>query len=626
MRNIRTTKDLFRPEYELYIGTAYAIAGGATILLSGSVVGSVGWLIGLVCFVITARWWIVSRPRIKRKLMLITNYFYFEKVSKVRERNMTDKDHVFVGRAFEWGAEHASEYHRIASMSSTLQELHLPKLFTRKHSEDTIKLGGQTFMHGLGDEKETFVKKEAFYGHTLILGLPGTGKTTLLNMLSTGTLNRGNFNLIIDPKPDADWEARMRKECAKMGMPFHFFSTSHPTKSVRIDVLRDYERVTDIPQRIIDSSNAKSSDGDDPFKKFTWKCINQVVQAMHYVSIPAQLTSISYYLRNAPIELTELCLVQFFKDLYPNPAEFENKKRQMKMREPIPGAKAGDVLGMIEYYNDPNNVSKDQRNQAVDGIVTFIMHDKTHRDKMLSSTDPLFDQLNASPLDKLLSPNLNEMMADDHTNYILNLEEMLESGGCLYVSLSSMGDSAMAGIIGKLLLSAVSSAASRRYAHEQGEGRRVSLFVDEAHACLNDKLIDLLAVGRGAKYELYLSSQTIPDFEAKTDSATAKRVLGLTSNMFALRVTDPDTKMWVSDQFSTIDVDTYSIAKQDRSGASMSIVEDMAIGHTETISKESKDLFPASAQGNLPNLQYMARMQSGQKLKGRIPIMTEDEE
>lgn len=624
MRNISTTKDLFRPEYELYMGTAYALAGAITIFISGTVVGSVGFMVGLACFLLAARWLVVSRPRIKRKLMLITNYFYFEKVSTVRVRNIEDKEHVFIGKCFEWGAEHASDYHRIASMSSDLRELRLPKILTRKSSKDTIKLGGQTYIHGLGTEKPTYVLASAFYGHTIILGLPGTGKTTLLNLLSTGTLNRGNFNLIIDPKPDADWEKRMRKECKIMGVPFHYFSTSHPSRSVRIDVLRDYERVTDIPQRILDSTNSKSSDGDDPFKKFTWKCINQVVQAMHYVSIPAQIKSISYYLRNAPIELAELCLVQFFTDLYPNQKEFEEKKRLMKMRDPLPGAKAGDVMGMIEFYSDPKNVSKEQRHQAVDGILALLQHDKTHRDKMLSSTDPLFDQLCASPLDKLLSPNLSELLDNDQNAYILNLEEMLETGGCLYVSLSSMGDSAMAGIIGKLLLSAISSAASRRYAHEEGKGRRVSLFVDEAHACLNDKLIDLLAVGRGASYELYISSQTIPDFEAKTDAATAKRVLGLTSNMFALRVSDPDTKLWVSEQFSTIDVDTYSIAKQDRSGASMSIVEDMAIGHTETITKATKDLFPPSAQGNLPNLQYMARMQTGQKLKGRIPIMTED--
>jgi conjugal transfer pilus assembly protein TraD len=501
-------------------------------------------------------------------------------------------------------------------MSTDLNEMKLPAIFRHKQRSVTEKLGGKPFIHAIGNETDQYLLTDAFYGHSILFGSPGTGKTTLLNMLSTGTLNRGNFNLIIDPKPDSDWEKRMRKECEVMGVPFHYFSTSHPTKSVRIDPLRDYERVSDIPQRIIDVATAKSSDANDPFLKFTWKCVNQVVQAMHYVSIPAQLKSISYYLRFAQNELADMVLRRFFEEHFKE-GSFAGKLRQMKASD----GSVGSLLAMIEYYQD--NIKKDARLPEVDGIVTFVTHDRSHREKMLSSTDPLFEQLTSAPLDKLLSPNLDELLNDDPNSYILNLEEMLENGGCLYIALNSMADSSMAGAIGKLILSAVSSAASRRYSFEEGKGRRVSLFCDEAHACLNDKLIDLLAVGRGAQFEIVLSTQTLNDFEAKADAATAKRLLGLASNLFALRVGDDATQKYVSENFGEVDAKKITYAKQDRdSGAN--IMSEHSSGYSETLDKESKLMFPPQAVGDIPNLQYIARTQSGKKIKGRIPILLDD--
>lgn len=619
LRGVSDTKDLFRPEFEFYISSGYASAAIATLAMSNGI-GLAPYALSAVALSIAAKYAAKATPRIKQKQRLKNNYFWRKSLAELRAFNLDNPDRVYLGKGFEWGPEHAALYERINSMSSDLSELHLPKIFEKGAAEETEILGGRPYIHGIGEEREVDIMASALYGHTIILGLPGTGKTTLLNMLSTGTLNRQNFNIIVDPKPDPDWKERMERECEIMGVPFYDFSTSNASKSVRIDVLKDYDKDTDIPSRIMDVTKSTAADDSDSFKEFAWKCINQIVQAMHYVSIPAQITSVSRYLRYDYNELAESCLTKFYIDFFGGEQVFINKRSNMKSE----GGENGSLTAMIEYYLDNKKVPPGKRVDPVSLIIDFVNHDRSHRSKMLASTDPLFDQLTASPLDKLLSPKLSDELEHSIEGKILNLEEMLSSGGCLYISLNSMGDSKLSGNIAKLILSAISSVASRRYDQDGGEGRRVSLFVDEAHAALNEKLIDLMAVGRGAKFEVYLSTQTANDLEAKTDAATANRVLGLASNLFALRVADIKTKEYIASNFDEVNVQSIGYAKGDRAGGSSSLIGDAATTFTETISQEKVVSFPPGAQGNMPTLQCIARMQDGKKYKLRIPILIEE--
>ncbi|KJG37623.1 hypothetical protein UA32_11680 [Photobacterium angustum] len=626
MRDINDTRDLFRPEYELNIGTGYLAAGIASTAIGGvtlTTVGTAPFVVSAVTLGLSLHWYRKAIERLRLKSKLINNYFYFKPIPELRTNNLEHPDKIYIGKGFKWGAEHATLYHRLASMSTDLREVNLPTIFRKAGEKNTRLLGGKAYIHGLGEEEDTYVDVNTLYGHSVLFGNPGTGKTTLLNMLSTGTLNRNSFNFIVDPKPDEDWKARMEEECRVMGVPFYYFSTSNASESVCIDVLKDYEDLTDIPTRILDTTSTGAQDDNDSFRQFTWKCINQIVQAMEYCSIEIQITSISYYLRHHYTSLAEQSLKRFYTEFFGSEERFNNMKRKMKSKD-NPDEKAGGLFGMIDYYNDDDSVPTHKRVTAVDNIIGYVQHPKEHRDKMLASTDPLFDQLTAPPLDKLLSPRLDDVMGDSTKGSILNFSEMLESGGCLYLAFNSMGNSKMAGNLSKLLISALSSVASKRYTRDGGVGRRVALFVDEAHAAINEKLINMLAVGRAGAFEVYLSTQTIPDLIAKTDEATANRVLGLASNLFALRVTDPITKEYVSSNFGMVDVDQYSYARGDRAGGSSELFGDAATTYTETIGREQRESFPGTAQSEMPNLQCMARLANGNKYKLRIPILTKD--
>ena len=63
------------------------------------------------------------------------------------------------------------------------------------------------------------MRADNWYGHTLITGNVGTGKTTLLRLLSCGAIHHGNVVLAVDPKNDQDWRDAMKAECDALRDP-----------------------------------------------------------------------------------------------------------------------------------------------------------------------------------------------------------------------------------------------------------------------------------------------------------------------------------------------------------------------------------------------------------------------
>jgi conjugal transfer pilus assembly protein TraD len=48
-------------------------------------------------------------------------------------------------------------------------------------------------------------------------------------------------------------------------------------------------------------------------------------------------------------------------------------------------------------------------------------------------------------------------------------------------------------------------------------------------------------------------------------------------------------------------------------------------GYQETLMKTREEAFPPSLLGDLPKLQYVARLADGKKLKMRLPFVTNDD-
>jgi conjugal transfer pilus assembly protein TraD len=611
-------ENLFRPVFELRLAQIWLLGGLFTIIAGGLAFDTqvpAHFLVGGVMIAISIARLREGLPLLKRQFRLFVNYLYMISDVKFREDNLKKKDEVFLGRGFEWGPEHAQRSYQVMSMSTEFHEIKLPlvlKPFAKKFEDTTRQLGGRPWIHGLGDETEVNAKESVFHAHSVIFGNPGTGKTTLLNMLSGGALHRGNVIIIIDPKNDAAWRKGIQSECKAMGMEdrFFFFHPSHPSKSCRIDPMTSYARTTELASRIASLLPGESE--SDPFVQFAWKCIYQIIEAQLYVDEKPQLTSVGYYLMSGKRQLAERCLNKLFvRVLGPEWTSMMGKDIE-KMGQ-------GDMLaGMIFYYQQ--NLMAEHSCQALDGIVSMVTHDSQHMSKMLSSTAPLFAQLNSKPLDELLSPKVT-MGDDDDLRPIVDVDKLVRTGGVLYVALDSLSDAMVASAIGKLVLADVCAASARRYNYEEGKGRRVSLFVDEAHACINDPLINMMAVARGAQFELYVSSQTLPDYIAKTNEAQARRILGLASNLFCLRVNDNVTQEYATENFGEANI--RSVGYSLNSGTSTAgTLGEFSGGLKEQLSEQREKVFPATMLGDLPNLQYIARLADGRKIKGRIPFVT----
>jgi len=97
--------------------------------------------------------------------------------------------------------------------------------------------------------------------------------------------------------------------------------------------------------------------------------------------------------------------------------------------------------------------------------------------------------------------------------------------------------------------------------------------------------------------------------------------LGLTSNFICLRCTDTVTQEYASSNFG----ETFlkSVSHQLGGGGNTSgDLSEQSGSFGEKLSDVKECIFNPFLLGELPNLQYIARLQNGKKIKGRIPFLT----
>ncbi|MBO2656149.1 conjugative transfer system coupling protein TraD [Shewanella algae] len=631
MRNrnsITFSETIYRPLYELNSAYVYVGAGITTAIVGGFSTQETaadmplifaGGLVGVGLIKMLAAY-----PKMKMQLKLFVNKLEFIDIGLLRfinraEQNSrpenfhhTNKRELFIGRGFEWGPVQAQRAYQISDMTNNHEEIELPfalKPIVKYYKKHTLSLGGKTWIHALGDEQDILVNEEVFYGHTFITGQVGSGKTTLLRLLGTGFLHMGNALIIIDPKDDHQLKNGLREETQKLGIEhkFYEFCPARPSESCAIDILKNFATPSEIPTRIA-SLLKTGANATDSFIEFGWQTISQVTDGMIYCSESPKLTEIYRYMRTGKSELLQKVLSVFYRKRFGNNWQEEKSEIMLNMGETL-------LLGMLSFYN--TEIPSSEKEAAVDDVVQFVTHNHEHAQKMLASVFPLFKVLCSNPLDELLSPKR------DTDREVIDIKRVIQNGGVIYCALNSMNDPRTAGHLAKLLLADVSGCLGFRYNYGNGEERRLSILVDEVHAAVagNDSLLNNLAQGRAAKCQFVLSTQTIPDLIDQTDDATAERYLGLCNNYFSMKVTDYKTQEYVSRQFSKTNIRDVGVQYAIQSATGQGLTE-FSGGYKENVTKSREDMFPPALLGDLPKLQYVARLANGQKLKCKLPIIT----
>jgi conjugal transfer pilus assembly protein TraD len=571
-----------------------------------------------------------AMPLLKRQKKLIYNKKLFmdvkelRRINHVRDRatnpNFKDPRRNMLGYGFEWGAEHANRAYQVVNLETDLSGISMPfpfNLFNKHLERETEELGGRPFIHGMGDEKMITTVEDTFYGHVLVTGNIGCGKTTLLKLLSLNALHMGvgaqnKVLIIIDPKSDADWRRAIKAEMEYLGMGEHFYYL-HPARqseSCRIPLLKNYVRITEIADRIAPLMG--TSGGSKTFEDFAFEQITFVAQGLEYMGKPIRLTTVRDAMNVGKVQFCEDVLRTFFaRTLGPD------WEVLIRLKEATAKGDIEPVAYLSHYYK--TQMREKHKLQSIEGIIQFLEHPAEHFIKMITSLRPVLTALTTKPMDDLFSV-VDDAMSDD-PRPIVDLENLMETGGCVYIGSDSMTDSKTAGFIARLLMAEIAAVSGRRYNNEDTHAPRVSVFIDEAHAALenNESLLNLLSMGRSSSVELYLATQTVSDLEAKTDEATAKRILGLCNNFISMRTTDTVTQEYVAAQFSKSAVTQVQVQSMSSASTGESLFNFQS-SSGERAQKTMEDSFPPTLMGDLPKLQYIARLADGRKLKMRLPI------
>ncbi|WP_422413578.1 MULTISPECIES: conjugative transfer system coupling protein TraD [unclassified Endozoicomonas] len=507
------------------------------------------------------------------------------------------KQGVWLGWGFEWQRLHGQRAWDLLGSDN------LPT-----KSEKNMGAG---WIHGMEEHEEPLYQPlEQTQMHTMVIGVPGSGKTRLFDLLVTQAVLRNEPVIIVDPKGDHDLASHTLRSCELSGNQYRFmkFHPGFPANSIRINLLQNFNRSSELASRI---SGLMPSGGDNaPFQAFAQKAVDAVVQGYLLCGQRPTLVMIRQGLEGGVTRLLIRALTIVCTRHLAQAADIIRAK-EVKGKNKA----EAEARRWIEFYRD--KVMPESSCTDVEGLISLFEHDRAHYGKMIATLLPALGMLTGGPLARLLSPDPTDT---DDLRPCTHTASLIEQNKVMYFGLDSLSDPMVGKAIGQLLLADLAAVAGDRYNYAANNDKPINLFVDEAAEVLCPQLLSLLNKGRGAQFRLYVATQTLADFEAQLGSkAAAQQFIDNCNHLICLRTQNPDTQKFITDKLPPVRY-RYFIRNQ---GISTDANRPMEFtgNLSEQQLEETGDLFPPQLLGELPNLEYVARLGGGRLLKGRIPIL-----
>jgi len=531
---------------------------------------------------------------------------------------------LWLGRGFFWEKYHTQRLYdvRRADDKHFMPPPWYVKLRGVVFDQQPENAAGLPWIHGVGEkEDDIHLPFNLLEGNSMILGTTGSGKSTLLRCIIAACVRRGDCVIVIDPKGDRSLVDAMRQSCAMTPgreRDFVYFHTAFAQQSVRYDVTRNFDRVTSIASRI--SAQIPSKTGSDQFVAFSWRVLLVYSMLLVISGDRPTIGKIRSNVETGVEPLLERALVLYFDDKRPTTWRTEvdtfiDKAKNDKL--PKPSKTTSDRLaGYVEYYKAV--IAPVAASEAIDAGINMYFHDRSHFGKMISSLMPTLAMLDAGELGGLLSPRYDDIR-DERAIY--DSDKVVSQNKVMYFGLDALSDSVVSSAIGSILVADLAAVAGARYNYGT-EPRRITLIVDEANEVVSAPFHQLASKGRGSGFTLWASSQTVPDYIAKLGSQEkALATLGNFNNLICLRIKDPTTNMFVSEQFGKAFVDSRSYGLN-TSSASDNAATGFTGGEGVTVRDQLIEVVPTDLLASLPNHQYFALVAGGKLYKGRQPVLT----
>ena len=451
---------------------------------------------------------------------------------------------------------------------------------------------GQTWIHGLEPRQAPIWQPlEHIKGHTLIGGTTGAGKTSLFNLLVCQAVYRGECVIIIDPKGDRDLQENARRACAVMGDAGRFanFDLAHPSESVRINPLANFDDPSELASRI-----AVLIPGEDSaFKAFAWQVVQALSEGLVLAGETPTLTSLYGLVQGGSTSLvirairgyaakadpdyalhrTETIPVKFGREIaYLSAQRIEEDGRipagrgRPLRKESDAGALISNIAAMEEreaaeaeglssgclpeeliaaywvaYFRQ--FMRERRANSAIWGLIGLFEHDREHLQKMITNLIPTLSSLTSGQTAALLTPD----GAAHDARPILDLQRITHAGQVTYVGLNCLANTVVGQAVGSIMLADLANVAGARYNARQLERDvPINLFVDECSEVANVSFLQLLNKARGSGFRITAATQTISDFEQKLGSRAAMgQLLGNFNNVLCMRMKDADSMKYM---------------------------------------------------------------------------------
>ena len=599
----------WRPLYELWSATLWFTAMNTALCLSFfSPLPLSGFLTtAAVCAAMTTLRLAQALPRWQQHRRIEGQPLSFlsldqKQCQRLLQDNQTQG--LWLGWGFEWQREHGQRAWDL------LRSDNLPV-----KSENSM---GAHWIHGMAEQEQPlFQPLEQVQMHTLVIGVPGSGKTRLFDLLVTQAVLRGEPVIMIDPKGDHDLAAHTLRSCELSEQPQRFlkFHPGFPAESVRINLLQNFNRSSELASRI---AGLMPSGGDNaPFQAFAQKAVDAVVQGYLLCGQRPTLVMIRQGLEAGVTDLLIRALTVVCSQYHPDAEKTvstQAKQPQPKNLRLLPSKTEQLARVWINYYRE--KIMPEHPCTDVEGLISLFEHDRAHYSKMIATLLPVLGMLTGGQLATLLSPDptdINDTRPCTQTSALIDQHKVMVFG------LDSLSDPMVGKAIGQLLLADLAAVAGDRYNYTT-EDKPVNLFVDEAAEVLCPQLLSLLNKGRGAQFRLTVATQTLADFEAQLgSSAAAQQVIDNCNHLICLRTQNPQTQQFITDKLPPVRYRYFTRNQGVRTDASHPM--EFTGNLSEQQLEETGELFPPQLLGELPNLEYIARLGGGRLLKARIPII-----